>query len=672
MAGLELKRELVVGELRNPRQAMLPIAGAIGGMVVPALVCLAVAWGAPGGRDAWPVPVATDIAFALAVLAITARDLPPSLRVFLLSLAIVDDLGAILLIAVLFTSHISVLALLGAVGRDRASTSLLQQLRVKGWWIYLPLGLLAWVLMHESGIHATIAGVAIGLATRVKPDPGEHESPAELLEHRLQPISAGICVPLFAFFAAGIPFSPSAHRRDRSPTAPPSASCSGWSSARPSACFGGAVVAVKSRLATLPEALHWHDLAAVAVLTGCGFTVSLLIAELAFPEGTQQNSIKAAVLVGSLTASLLAAALLRRRARATQPVAVYRGPARRLHAGANLLHMSHFMAAGSPDDSVVMTPGPWEHRFVSANGSRFHVAELGSGPLVLLLHGFPEFWWAWHQQLPLLADAGYRAVAVDLRGYGASDKPPRGYDGFTLAADVTGLIRALGERRAAVVGRRSGRADRLGRGRHAPQSWSGGSSCSARHTRCGCAPRWSATRGSAAPAPPCCASSSRATSTCSPATTPPWSASCCAEWTGPGFRATADYAEYERRCREAMQHPPGGVLRDGGLPLGFQIHRCGFTGTGSRGHAPADRHPDPAAAGRARHDHAARDRAGLGQVCAGRLRVAAARRRRALPAHGGPRPGRRRDHPLGEGLDASAYALLAVLVTLRFWGAQPW
>lgn len=108
------------------------------------------------------------------------------------------------------------------------------------------------------------------------------------------------------------------------------------------------------------------------------------------------------------------------------------------------------------DEACVIVDGPWTHRFVSANGSRFHVAELGTGPLVLLLHGFPEFWWAWHHQLPLLADAGFRAVAVDLRGYGASDKPPRGYDGFTLAADVTGLIRALGERRAVVAGAGAG------------------------------------------------------------------------------------------------------------------------------------------------------------------------------------------------------------------------
>jgi pimeloyl-ACP methyl ester carboxylesterase len=107
---------------------------------------------------------------------------------------------------------------------------------------------------------------------------------------------------------------------------------------------------------------------------------------------------------------------------------------------------------GSVDESAVLIDGPWTHRFVSANGSRFHVVEAGSGPLVLFLHGFPEFWWAWQHQLRALSDAGFRAVAIDMRGCGASDKPPRGYDGYTLAGDVAGLIRALGERSALLVG----------------------------------------------------------------------------------------------------------------------------------------------------------------------------------------------------------------------------
>jgi pimeloyl-ACP methyl ester carboxylesterase len=109
-----------------------------------------------------------------------------------------------------------------------------------------------------------------------------------------------------------------------------------------------------------------------------------------------------------------------------------------------------------PDESSVLIDGPWTHRFVSANGSRFHVVEAGTGPLVLFLHGFPEFWWAWQHQLRALSEAGFRAVAVDLRGYGASDKPPRGYDGYTLAGDVAGLIRALGERSAVLVGTGAG------------------------------------------------------------------------------------------------------------------------------------------------------------------------------------------------------------------------
>jgi pimeloyl-ACP methyl ester carboxylesterase len=109
-----------------------------------------------------------------------------------------------------------------------------------------------------------------------------------------------------------------------------------------------------------------------------------------------------------------------------------------------------------PDESAVLIDGPWTHRFVSANGSRFHVVEAGTGPLVLFLHGFPEFWWAWQHQVRALSEAGFRAVAVDLRGYGASDKPPRGYDGYTLAGDVAGLIRALGERSAILVGSGAG------------------------------------------------------------------------------------------------------------------------------------------------------------------------------------------------------------------------
>ncbi|WP_027341896.1 Na+/H+ antiporter NhaA [Hamadaea tsunoensis] len=314
VAGLELKRELVVGELRHVRQALLPIFAAIGGMIVPAALCAIVALGAPGGADVWAVPVATDIAFALAVLAIAGSGFPPSLRVFLLTLAIVDDLGAILLIAVLFTASVVWAALLGSVACV-AAYAVLQQLRFRGWWLYLPLGVAAWALMHASGVHATIAGVALGLATRVRRDHGEAQSPAAWLEHTLQPISAGVCVPLFAFFAAGIPISAGALGQlftDRAALGV----LVGLVVGKTLGVLGGSALAVRLRLARLPGDLGWRDLTAVALLTGCGFTVSLLIAELAFGEGEQRDRIKMAVLAGSLVAALLGAAGLRRRRQA--------------------------------------------------------------------------------------------------------------------------------------------------------------------------------------------------------------------------------------------------------------------------------------------------------------------------------------------------------------------
>jgi pimeloyl-ACP methyl ester carboxylesterase len=210
--------------------------------------------------------------------------------------------------------------------------------------------------------------------------------------------------------------------------------------------------------------------------------------------------------------------------------------------------------SGRADDSTVLAEGPWEHRFVSANGSRFHVAELGSGPLVLLLHGFPEFWWAWHGQLPLLAGAGFRAVAVDMRGYGATDKPPRGYDGFTLASDVTGLIRALGERQATVAGAGAGgltawaaaalhpklirRLIVLGAGH--PLRLRSALITESAQRRAGRSllrfqlPRYEhvLTRDNAALV-----------------------GRYLARWSGPAFVSGPDYAEYERRCREAMCIP---------------------------------------------------------------------------------------------------------------------
>ncbi|OZM73388.1 Na+/H+ antiporter NhaA [Amycolatopsis antarctica] len=313
VVGLELKRELVVGELSQLRKAALPVLAAIGGMIVPAVIALAVAWGEPGYEKAWAIPMATDIAFALGVLAVTASALPTGARVFLLSLAVVDDLGAILVIAIVFTAGFDLVAAAVAVAA-LALYAYLQHRRVRAWWLYVPLAVITWVAVHSTGIHATIAGVALGLLTRVRPDDGEERAPSVRLEHRLQPWSAGLAVPVFALFAAGI--SVNGEALGAVFTNPiPLAVMAGLVGGKLIGIFGASWLAVRLGLAGRPDGVYWRDIAALAVLGGVGFTVSLLIAELALPPDAAEEA-KAAVLIASAFASLAAAALLLRRGRA--------------------------------------------------------------------------------------------------------------------------------------------------------------------------------------------------------------------------------------------------------------------------------------------------------------------------------------------------------------------
>ncbi|GGM65545.1 Na(+)/H(+) antiporter NhaA [Longimycelium tulufanense] len=312
VAGLELKRELVVGELSNFRSALLPVAGAAGGMVIPAALALAVSWGAPGATTAWAIPVATDIAFALGVLAITGSGMPSSARIFLLSLAVVDDLGAILIIAIVFPAGFSPIPFVAAIALC-VLYAYLQKRRITTPFLYVPLALGTWVAVELSGVHATIAGVALGLLTRVRRDPYEKEAPAVRLEHRLQPWSAGFAVPVFAFFAAGVPVNGEALREiavDRVAIAV----MVGLVLGKLIGIFGTSLVAVKLKLASKPDDMAWRDMAAVAMLGGVGFTVSLLIAELSLADAAAERA-KAAVLLASALASLLAAAMLIRRSR---------------------------------------------------------------------------------------------------------------------------------------------------------------------------------------------------------------------------------------------------------------------------------------------------------------------------------------------------------------------
>ncbi|MFI5687370.1 Na+/H+ antiporter NhaA [Streptomyces sp. NPDC051636] len=309
VAGIELKRELVAGDLRDPRAAVLPVVAALCGMAVPALVYTLT--NATGGSLAgWAVPTATDIAFALAVLAVIGTALPSALRAFLLTLAVVDDLFAILIIAVFFTDRIDFAALGGAVV-GLVVFWLLLRAGVRGWYVYVPLALVIWALMYNSGVHATIAGVAMGLMLRCTTREGEQYSPAGRIEHLVRPLSAGLAVPLFALFSAGVPVSGGAIG-DVFTKPETLGVVLGLVVGKTVGIIGGTWLTVRFTRASLSEDLAWADVFAVASLAGIGFTVSLLIGELAFDgDAVLTDEVKAAVLTGSLIAAVCATVLLK-------------------------------------------------------------------------------------------------------------------------------------------------------------------------------------------------------------------------------------------------------------------------------------------------------------------------------------------------------------------------
>ncbi|QKW07360.1 Na+/H+ antiporter NhaA [Streptomyces sp. NA04227] len=312
VAGVELKRELVAGDLRDPKAAMLPVAAALCGMAAPALVYLLVNTLGDGSKAGWAVPTATDIAFALAVLAVIGTSLPSALRAFLLTLAVVDDLFAILIIAVFFTSDLNFAALGGAVLGLVVFWVLLRR-EVRGWYVYLPLALVIWGLMYNSGVHATIAGVAMGLMLRCSRREGEEKSPGEHIEHRVRPLSAGLAVPLFALFSAGVAVSGGV-LADVFTQPETLGVVLGLVVGKTLGIFGGTWLTARFTRAELGNELAWPDVFAVATLAGIGFTVSLLIGELAFTEDPAlTEEVKAAVLVGSLAAAVLASVLLKLR-----------------------------------------------------------------------------------------------------------------------------------------------------------------------------------------------------------------------------------------------------------------------------------------------------------------------------------------------------------------------
>ncbi|UGT63100.1 Na+/H+ antiporter NhaA [Nocardia asteroides] len=320
VVGLELKREFVAGDLRDPRRAALPILAAVGGMIVPALIFVAVTVRTGGDALAgWAVPTATDIAFALAVLALLGAHLPAALRTFLLTLAVVDDLLAVTVIAVFYTDDLR-LGYLAAAAVPLAVFLVAARRRLPGWLLPVP-AVLTWWLVHQSGVHATVAGVLLGLAVPVLAANSDGPGPAERLEHRVRPLSAGFAVPVFAFFAAGVHLG--------------GASAFGAALRDPitvgvvAGLVLGKVVGIvltSYLLATftrsrLDDDLAWVDVLGVGLLAGIGFTVSLLIADLAYDDPLATDHASIGVFLATGTAAILAALVLTARNRAYRRIA---------------------------------------------------------------------------------------------------------------------------------------------------------------------------------------------------------------------------------------------------------------------------------------------------------------------------------------------------------------
>lgn len=338
LVGLELKREFVSGDLRNPKTAIVPVAAAAGGVIVPAVIYSVIVRGDSVLAHGWAIPTATDIAFAVAVLAIIGSRLPSALRIFLLTLAVVDDLIAIGIIAIFYSGAIEVLPLIAALVTIAVYGLIAQKWRnffgnrpFAAWLILLPIGVVAWAFMHASGIHATIAGVLLAFTVPVlhrkaagagsaSVDAGTaaelasvEQGPglAEQFEHRFRPLSAGIAVPIFAFFAAGVSLggAEGIHAALASPAT--IAIIAALLLGKPIGIVATTWLTTRITRTKLDPSYRWIDLLGVGILAGIGFTVSLLVAELSFDSALAEHDYaKVAVLTASVCAAILAAIVL--------------------------------------------------------------------------------------------------------------------------------------------------------------------------------------------------------------------------------------------------------------------------------------------------------------------------------------------------------------------------
>ena len=333
LVGLELKREFVAGDLRQLSKAIVPVAAAAGGVVVPAVIFAVVnlVAGSDGLRGR-AIPTATDIAFALAVLAVISSHLPSALRIFLLTLAVVDDLLAITIIAFFYTQDLQPLYLVVLLVPLGLFLYLAQSKRrifathqAAAWLILLPIGVVVWALMHASGVHATVAGVLLGFCIPVlrrgpdgkpvQPEPGK-PGLAEIFEHRFRPLSAGFAVPVFAFFSAGVAIGGFGGLESALTDPVAVGIVLGLVAGKPLGILATTWILTAATRARLDASVKWIDLLGIGILGGIGFTVSLLVNDLSFEPGTEHNDhAKVAILAASVTAAVLASILLRLRNR---------------------------------------------------------------------------------------------------------------------------------------------------------------------------------------------------------------------------------------------------------------------------------------------------------------------------------------------------------------------
>ncbi|WPZ33433.1 Na+/H+ antiporter NhaA [Thalassobaculum sp. OXR-137] len=305
LVGLEIKREVIQGKLSSLRAASLPAFGAIGGMAVPALIYVALNAATPETLGGWAIPAATDIAFALGALALVGSRAPAGLKIFLLALAVLDDLGAIVVIALFYTANLS----LGALGIAAAGFAVLlamNLLGVKRIGLYIVVGLVIWVAVLKSGVHATLAGVVVAFTLPLRGKEGEFReggSPLEVLEHVLHPWVAFMILPLFAFANAGVPLAGMSVSDLFAPV--PLGIAAGLVVGKPIGILGACWIAVRLGWANLPDGVNWLKLYGVSQLAGIGFTMSLFIGTLAFSDPALQSAVRIGVLGGTIVSIVL-------------------------------------------------------------------------------------------------------------------------------------------------------------------------------------------------------------------------------------------------------------------------------------------------------------------------------------------------------------------------------